>query len=118
MKSNTHAIPSALDDHFGKGGALKAAGDVFPDRQIFVELIRVVFAFGIPLGAPVFVDREAETDWINFLSHDSIEVNCSVWLIQRTLWRLQFLRRPQRKLQFLRRPQQELQFLRQELPLS
>ena len=85
MKSNTHAIPSALNDYFGKSGALKAAGNVFPDPQIFVKLICVVFAFGIPLGAPVFIDREAETDWINFFSFVSLEVNFSVWLIQRTL---------------------------------
>jgi hypothetical protein len=81
MQSNTHAVPSAFDDHLSKSGSLEAAGDVSPDRQIFVKLICVVFAFGIPLGAPVFIDREAETDWINFLSHDSLEVNFSVWLI-------------------------------------
>ena len=91
MKGNTHTVPSAFNDHLSKGGSLKPASNVFPDRKIFVKLVCVVFAFGIPLGAPVFVDREAETDWINFLSHDSLEVNCSVWLIQQTLRWLQFL---------------------------
>ena len=109
MKGNTHTIPSAFNNHFGKSSSLKAASDVFPDCQVLVKLICVVFAFGIPLGAPVFVDCEAKTDWINFLSHDSLKVNCLVWLIQRTL----------RWLQFLRLLQQELPLSwQQELPLS
>ena len=63
---------------------MQALFEILTDLEVLVKLVGVVLAFGIPLGAPVFVDGEAETDWINFLSHDSLKVNCSVWLIQRT----------------------------------
>jgi hypothetical protein len=85
VKSDPNTVPGTLDDNFGEGSCLKVTGDVFADLEIFVKLVGVVLAFGIPLGAPVFVDGEAETDWINFLSHNSLKVNCSVWLIQQSL---------------------------------
>jgi|TARA_B110000037_G_C17120854_1_gene505790 hypothetical protein len=78
VKGHTHAVPGTLNDHFGKCHSLKTSCDVFPDPEILVKFTRVVFAFGIPLGAPVFVDGEAEADWINFLSHDSLKVDFSV----------------------------------------
>ncbi|MFT6177887.1 MAG: hypothetical protein ACJAQT_000287 [Akkermansiaceae bacterium] len=71
MESDTNTVPSTLDDHLRKCGALEATGNILTDTEIFVKLVGEVLALGIPLGAPVFVDGEAETDWINFLSHDS-----------------------------------------------
>ena len=49
MKSNTHTIPSAFDNHLSKSGSLKASCKVSTDRKIFVKLVGVVFALSVPL---------------------------------------------------------------------
>ena len=71
MKSDTDAVPGTFDNDLGKSGSLKATSNILTDLEIFVKLGGVVLAFGIPLGAPVLIQCEAESDWINFLSHDS-----------------------------------------------
>ncbi len=69
VESDADAVPSALDDNTGQASVLQLVFQISADREIFVEFICVVFATGIPLGAPVFVDGEAECDRIYFLAH-------------------------------------------------
>ena len=69
MKGDTHAVPSTLNDHAGKAGIDQFVLKIAADREIFVQLVSIVFAAGIPLRAPVFVDGETECDRIYFLAH-------------------------------------------------
>ena len=39
------------------------------DLTVFREQFAEFFFAGIPLRAPVFIDGEAEADWISFLTH-------------------------------------------------
>jgi len=71
VQSNPDTVPGTFDDYLRNGDGLKAIRDILSNFKVFVKLVGVVLAFGVPLGAPVFVDGEAEADWINFLSHDS-----------------------------------------------
>jgi hypothetical protein len=71
VKSDPDTVPGTFDNDLGESCGLKTTSNILTDLQIFVKLSGVVLAFGIPLGAPVFVDCEAKPDWINFLSHDS-----------------------------------------------
>ena len=69
MEGDTDAVPSAFDDDLGEAGVLEFVAEVSTDGKVLVELIGVVLATGIPLGAPVLVDSEAECDRIYFLAH-------------------------------------------------
>ena len=40
------------------------------DGKITMQVCREVFLVRIPLGRPVFLDGEAEADWIYFLTHN------------------------------------------------
>ena len=71
MKSDPDAVPGTFDDDLGESCGLQTTSDILTDLEIFVKLGGEVLAFGIPFRTPVLVDREAETDWIYFLSHDS-----------------------------------------------
>ncbi len=42
-----------------------------------MKLVGVIFASGEPLGAPVFIDGEAEGDRIDFLSHNRMKLEVS-----------------------------------------
>lgn len=72
MQSHANAVPGALHDDLGKSGKLKATTEILTHPEVFVQLLLVVFAFGIPLGAPITIDDESETDGIYFLSHNSL----------------------------------------------
>ena len=69
VKCDADTVPSALDDHAGQSGIDQLVLQVTTDCEIFVELVGIIFAFGIPLGAPVFIDGKAECDRIYFLAH-------------------------------------------------
>jgi hypothetical protein len=69
MKGDAHAIPSAFDDDAGQAGILELVFEVSADGEVFVEFVAVVFATGVLLRAPVFIDGEAEGDRIYFLAH-------------------------------------------------
>jgi hypothetical protein len=68
-KGDANAVPGTLDDHAGQTGVNQLVLQIAADREIFVQLVGVVFAAGIPLRAPVFVDGETECDRIYFLAH-------------------------------------------------
>jgi hypothetical protein len=68
VEGDADAVPSTLDDDFGESGGLQLPFEVVADREVLVKFFGVVFACGVPLGAPVFVDGEAECDRIYFLA--------------------------------------------------
>jgi hypothetical protein len=72
VEGHADAVPSALDDDAGKGGELQARAHVAADLEVLVELLGVILAGGEPLGTPVFVNGEAETDGVDFLAHDEV----------------------------------------------
>ena len=69
VERHADLIPSTFDDDLGNGGLHKLLLEIATDREVAVERISVFFFRGIPLGAPVFGDCEAEADRIYFLSH-------------------------------------------------
>ena len=69
VKRHADLIPSALDDDLGNGSLHQLLLEIATDREVAVERIGVFIFRGIPLGAPVFGDCEAEADRIYFLSH-------------------------------------------------
>ena len=69
VESDADAVPSTLDYDAGEACVDKLVFEVCADSEIFVKLVGIVLAGGIPFGTPVFVDSEAEGDRIYFLTH-------------------------------------------------
>ena len=58
-----------LDDHLGDPGLLQFAHDELAHLQVFVQQLTVLGIVRKPAAIPGTVDAEAETDWIDFLTH-------------------------------------------------
>ena len=69
MQGDADAVPRTLDNNLGEGCELKASTQIPADPEIFMKLGAIVIALGVPLGAPVTIDNESESDGIYFLSH-------------------------------------------------
>jgi hypothetical protein len=69
MKGDADAVPCTLNDNASKTCIDQFSFEVCADREIFVEFGGIVFACGVPFGAPVFIDGETEGDRIYFLAH-------------------------------------------------
>ncbi len=72
VERHTHTVPGTLNDDLGKSCELQTAPEILTYSEVFVQLLLVVFAFGIPLGTPITVDDESESDGIYFLSHNTL----------------------------------------------
>ncbi len=70
VQGDPHAVPSPLDHDLREGREMEPLGEIFPHPQVFVQLVCIVIAYGEPLGAPVTIDNESESDGVYFLSHD------------------------------------------------
>src|SRR5690606_17307083 len=60
----------AFDQHFGDPGGFQTVLHIFAQFQILNQFFRI-FAVIKPAGVPGTVDTDAQTDWINFLTHSS-----------------------------------------------
>jgi hypothetical protein len=72
VERHAHTVPGTLYDDLGEGCELQTASEILTYSEVFVQLLLVVFAFGIPLGTPITVDDESESDGIYFLSHNTL----------------------------------------------
>ena len=69
MQGDPDAVPGSFDNDATDGTFLKSIVEISTDRQIFVQLIAILFWRGIPLRFPVFGDCQSKTYRMNFLSH-------------------------------------------------
>ena len=65
-----------LDVNTTHRGRSKLLAQIIPDLNVYIEVIRKIFAIGIPLGVPVANDAEADTDRIDFMTHTNPAVTC------------------------------------------
>ena len=62
-------VGGALDQNSRHRGRFQFLLEQGADFAVLVEQLAEFFLAGIPLRAPVFVDGDAQTDWISFLAH-------------------------------------------------
>jgi hypothetical protein len=70
VKCYANTIPSPLNHHLGNSPFLETLFKITADSQIGMKLISKLALRSIPLGLPVFVDCQAKSDRMYFLSHD------------------------------------------------
>jgi predicted NodU family carbamoyl transferase len=63
------AVGRAFDQNSRHRGRFELLLQQLADFAVFGEQRAEFLLAGIPLGAPVFVDGDAQTDWICFLAH-------------------------------------------------
>ena len=69
VQRDTNTVPCSLNNHLGESCKLKATTQVLTHSEILMKFFTVVIAFSVPLGAPITIDNESESDGIYFLSH-------------------------------------------------
>src|SRR5690606_18803664 len=58
-----------LDHDLRNGSLLQLLLEVFADLQVFMKKLAVFAGVCVPARVPGAVDAEAQTDWINLLTH-------------------------------------------------
>jgi hypothetical protein len=70
VKRYANTVPSPLNHHLRNSTLLEALFEVTTDLQVGVKLISKLALRSIPLGLPVFINCQAKSDRMYFLSHD------------------------------------------------
>ena len=67
------------------GSRLKLLLEQIADLAVFGQQLAEFLLAGIPLGTPVLVDGDAQTDWISFLTHNNYSSDKTI-----LMWQLRF----------------------------
>ena len=72
VRSTFDEASATLDQDLWHGGGLQLLLQHLADRAILFESLAEVLLVGVPLGTPVLIDCDAESDRISFLAHNGI----------------------------------------------
>ena len=69
INRNLGILRRTLNDNLGNTGSCQLLLQIITYLDILEQHAGKILAIGIPLGSPVLLHAQPETDWMNFLSH-------------------------------------------------